>query len=54
MENMDKKRERFCDAVAGEFLIPSSYLLNEDLAKENDSIIWDDSDLYDLSKKILF
>lgn len=51
MESRDKKIERFCDSVAGEFLIPSSYLLNEDLVKENDSMIWDESDLYVLSKK---
>ncbi|MDR3223560.1 MAG: XRE family transcriptional regulator [Methanobrevibacter sp.] len=51
MENRDKKIERFCDSVAGNFLIPSNYLLNEKLVKENDGMIWDKDDLYKLSKK---
>ena len=51
MESRDRKIERFCDAVAGNFLIPPNHLLNEDLVKENNSMVWDSSDLYVLSKK---
>ncbi|MDR0912240.1 MAG: ImmA/IrrE family metallo-endopeptidase [Methanobrevibacter sp.] len=39
MESRDKKIERFCDAVAGNFLIPPNHLLNESLVKENDSMV---------------
>jgi Zn-dependent peptidase ImmA (M78 family) len=51
MENRDQKIERFCDSVAANFLIPSNYLLNEDLVRKNKSMIWDSNDLYKLSKK---
>ena len=51
MEKRDNKIERFCDSVAANFLIPSTNLLKEKIVQENDSMIWDENDLFNLSKK---
>ncbi len=50
-ESKDSKTEKFCNNVAGEFLIPRANLLQEKIVLEKESLEWEDAELFELGKK---
>lgn len=51
MKYRDRKVERFCDAVAANFLVPIPVLLGDKLVNSHEELEWEDSILNKLSNK---